>query len=215
MAKARELYPQHFGMLALGFGTGRRPSALRPLRRRPPTPDILWDEGILLIRRSECLGAVIDRTKTGRNLRIPLPEELMEILRWHVGNLTAGPMRDSDLLFPSTTGGFRSSSCLANPIRQIAKAAGINKHLTPKVMRRTFQDLGRAAQVHDLVVRSISGHATAQMQAHYSSVNSEEVRDGLAKVISMAGFMAAHRAVTPIQSGDPSGDREPKSEKAG
>ena len=47
MAKARERYPQHFAMLALGLATGRRPSELRPLRRTGPTPDILWDEGVL------------------------------------------------------------------------------------------------------------------------------------------------------------------------
>jgi hypothetical protein len=69
-------------------------------------------------------------------------------------------------------------------------------------MRRTFQDLGRAAQVHDFVVRSISGHATAIMQEHYSTVNGEEVRAGLAKVISIAGFLDAHRG-----SGDQGGDR--------
>jgi hypothetical protein len=30
-------------------------------------------------------------------------------------------------------------------------------------MRRTFQDLGRQARVHDFVVRAISGHATVAM----------------------------------------------------
>ena len=79
MAKARELYPQHFAMLALGLATGRRPSELRPLRRTGPTPDILWDEGVLLVRRSEARGEVMERTKTGKRLRIPLPRELMDI----------------------------------------------------------------------------------------------------------------------------------------
>jgi hypothetical protein len=41
-------------------------------------------------------------------------------------------------------------------------------------MRRTFQDLGRAASVHDFVVRAISGHATTSMQEHYSSVSGDE-----------------------------------------
>lgn len=105
--------------------------------------------------------------------------------------LPVGPMRDSDLLFPSTTGRWRSPTCLDKPIRRIALAAGITKHLSAKFMRRTFQDLGRAADVHDLVVRAISGHATRQMQDHYSSVAPSEVRDGLAKVVAIAGFRAA------------------------
>jgi hypothetical protein len=49
---------------------------------------------------------------------------------------------------------------LAKPIVAIADAAKIEKHLSPYFMRRTFQDLCRAAQVHDFVARSISGHAT-------------------------------------------------------
>jgi hypothetical protein len=38
--------------------------------------------------------------------------------------------------------------------------------------RRTLQDLCRAAQVHDFVARSISGHATVEMQQLYSSSKS-------------------------------------------
>ena len=58
-------------------------------------------------------------------------------------------------------------------------------------MRRTFQDLGRAAEVHDLLVRAISGHATREMQDHDSSVAPTEVRAGLAQGISLAGFREA------------------------
>jgi hypothetical protein len=51
-----------------------------------------------------------------------------------------------------------------------AEKAGIKKRLTARFMRRTFQDLGRQARVHDFVVRAISGHATSAMQERYSSV---------------------------------------------
>jgi len=70
-------------------------------------------------------------------------------------------------------------------------------------MRRTFQDLGRAAHVHDFVVRAISGHAGADMQRHYSTIGGEEVRTELARVISLARFKEAHEGA----SGDLSGDR--------
>ncbi len=112
---------------------------------------------------------------------------------------------------------MRASSGLDKAICDIAQAAGIKKHLSAKFMRRTFQDLGRAAEVNDLVVRSISGHATAQMQERYSSVGGEEVRAGLAKVISLAGFKAALDGGDQgkNESGDPSGDPDPKSETAG
>lgn len=57
-------------------------------------------------------------------------------------------------------------------------------------MRRTSQDLGRQARVHDFVVRAISGHATVAMQERYSSVAGDEVRAGLAKVILAGGVHA-------------------------
>jgi hypothetical protein len=38
---------------AAGLARGRvRPSTLRPLRRTGPTPDVLWDQGVVLVRRS-------------------------------------------------------------------------------------------------------------------------------------------------------------------
>ncbi len=58
-------------------------------------------------------------------------------------------------------------------------------------MRRTFQDLCRAAHVADLVTRAVSGHATDTMQQHYSTVSGDEMRQNLARVISLAGFRDA------------------------
>jgi integrase len=140
-------------------------------------------------------------------LRIALPAELVDVLRWHVEeHLLAKRMRESDLLFPAKTGGYQSPNVLAKPIAASAKAAGIEKHLSPYFMRRTFQDLCRAAQVHDFVARSISGHATVEMHQHYSSVSSLEVRDGLAKVLSLLDFKRAREQVPSTESGDGGGD---------
>ncbi len=189
LAKARELYPQHYAMLVLGFSTGRRPSELRALRRKGGEPDILWAAGEVLVRRSVTLGEAMERTKTGKRLRIPLPEDIVAILESHARGLK-GLQAESDLQFPSTKGGFRSGSCLDKPIAAIAKAAGISKHLTARCMRRTFQDLGRAAGVEAIVVRAISGHATASMQDHYSTVAGSEVRAGLERMAVLAGLRA-------------------------
>ena len=48
------------------------------------------------------------------------------------------------------------------------------------------------------------------MQQHYSTVAGEEVRDGLAKVISLAGFTKAQQG----KSGDPGGDEGGSSEES-
>jgi hypothetical protein len=60
-------------------------------------------------------------------------------------------------------------------------------------MRRTFQDLARAAEVRDIVTRSVSGHSSEAMQRHYSTVSSREQKEGLARVVSLAKFREAAR----------------------
>lgn len=192
LAEMLELHPQHYAMVALGFGTGLRPSSMRPLRRWGPTPDVLWDEGVLLVRRSHTRKQeVMETTKTGRHQRLKLPEELMEILRWHVDQLT--PKRsESDLLFPPRWGDdFMSASALDKPFKEVVaslrdKGKLTKEKITPRAMRRTFQDLAREAQVKDIVTRAISGHATEQMQRRYSTVNAMEMEQSIGKVISLA-----------------------------
>jgi integrase len=188
LAKLRELHPEHYAFTFLGFTTGLRPSSLRPLRRSGEKADIKWDEGLLIIRRSHTLGdTVMETTKTDLHQRLALPPDLLEVLQWHVDNqLLHTRMRGSELLFPATTGGFRSRSCLDKPFEEVAKAIGISYNFTPRGMRRTYQDLARAAGIHDAVTRAISGHATPEMQLRYSTARGAEVRAALSKVASLA-----------------------------
>lgn len=192
LAKMREVYPQHFAFVAMGFATGLRPSTLRPIRRSGETPDVLWGEGVVLVRRSHTRKQeVMEKPKTGLRQRLTLPEELMEVLEWHAERLPEGVMKDSALLFPSDTGGFRSASCLDKPFEEVVTSLKLKKHITPRAMRRTFQDLARAAEVKDVVTRAVSGHATEAMQQHYSTVSPIEMKASLAKVIDLAGIRQA------------------------
>lgn len=202
LAKLRELFPQHFAMVVLGLATGLRPSSLRPLRRSGPHADVLWDEGALLVRRSHTRKqAVMNSTKTGHRQRIALPPELVAILRHHVDEIPAGPMRESDLLFPGYAGGFRCHGLLRKPFAIVAKAMGLAKPITPRALRRTFQDLARAAEMKDVVTRSISGHLTVGMQEHYSTPAETEQRSGLAKVIDLAGAREASAVPARVSRG--------------
>jgi hypothetical protein len=193
LAKMRELYPQHFAFVCLGFFLGHRPSTLRPLRRSGPTPDLLLDEALLLVRQSHTEGQeVMATTKTKIRQRITLPQVLVDILRWHIATqLTTDEMQASALLFPAEDGRFRSRSALKKPFAAVATALGLTKQVTPKAMRRTFQDLARAAEVKDIVTRAISGHATETMQHHYSTVAAAEKKAAIAKVIELAGVRKA------------------------
>ncbi len=192
LAAMARLYPQHYAMTALGFATGLRPSSLRPLRRTGKEADLDLEAGVLRVRRSQTLGdEVMGKTKTGLRQKLSLPAELVDVLRWHVARLPAGKQTESELLFPSVKGSFRARSVLDKPFAAVVKAIALTKRLSPRGMRRTFQDLARAANVTDLVTRSISGHATEVMQQHYSTVPGEEQRGALAAVVSLADFKGA------------------------
>ena len=74
---------------------------------------------------------------------------------------------------------------LNKPFADVSEAIGLGYSLTQSGMRRTFNDLARAARVQDLVTRSISGHLTERMQRHYSTVRGDEQRAGIANVIEL------------------------------
>ena len=208
-ARLRELHPAHFAMAYVALITGLRPSSLRPVRRRGPVADVLWDESRLLVRRSHTVGdEIMNTTKQRRRYAIDLPEEAMRVLRWHVETqLVTQEQRESDLLFPSITGGFRAPCVLNKPLADVADELELGKHISQRALRRTFNDLARAAQVSDLVTRSISGHATERMQHHYSTVSGSEQRDALARVIRLVDPLPALAAGgDPRAGGDHGGD---------
>lgn len=185
-AIARAKFPQHYAMILLGFVTGLRPSSLRPIRRRGPEADIDWETGVLQIRRSHSRKQkVMDATKIKRDDEVALPPDVLAVLEDHVAQLTP-KQAASDLLFPGRNGKLRTRNVLAKPFAAITKAMGLPFPLTPKGMRRTFQDAARAAAIHDVVTRSISGHRTERMQHHYSTAQAEEQRAALARIHEMA-----------------------------
>jgi len=215
LAKMRALCPQHFAFVCLGFFLGHRPSTLRPLRRSGPTPDVLLEQGLLLIRQSHTEGdEVMATTKTKIRQRITLPSILVDILRWHIATqLTTPEQKASELLFPAEDGGFRSRSALKKPFVAVATAIGLKKHVSPKAMRRTFQDLARAAEVKDIVTRAISGHATETMQHHYSTVAADEKKLAIAKVIELAGVRKTLARGSSPRGGVHGGVHGPRSRK--
>lgn len=186
--------PQHYAFVFLGFVTGQRPSHLRPLRRRGAETDVLGldgtGDGVLLVRRSETLGHVMNRTKNAKDQRIGLPAEVMNVLRDHVKMLESrdNAASRSDLLFPSDVGGFRAASALDKPFEACCKALGLEKRITPRAMRRTQQDLFRAGNVHDTVLRSISGHSSEIMTRHYSTAQLAEQREAIGAVVALADY---------------------------
>jgi integrase len=184
---AWERYPQHFAVILLGSVTGLRPSSLYALRRSGDNADVKWDQGLLLIRRSRGIkGRVMEMTKTNHDQVIKIPDFVVSVLRWHVDKqLITRDMERSDLLFPSEVGTFRRNSTLAKPFKAMTEALGLSKQISPKAMRRSFQDAMREAEVANVVVRSISGHLTEQMQQRYSTARGHEQESAIARIIDL------------------------------
>jgi hypothetical protein len=69
--------------------------------------------------------------------------------------LTTPEQQESDLLFPATTGGFRAPTVLNKPFDDVTKHIELGKAFTQRGLRRTFNDLARAARVESIITRSI------------------------------------------------------------
>lgn len=211
LACMREEFPQHYAITYLGFATGLRPSSLRPLRRKGLMPDVQWEAGAILVRRSHTLGEeVMETTKTGVRQRINVPSEVIEVLKWHVENMLVTPEQQaSELLFPREDGGYRSESSLKKAFAIVGGLIGLKKKFSPRGMRRTFNDMARAAKVESLVTKSISGHLTDRMKDHYSTVSPVEQRESIGRVLGLV-----KRRTKPTEapsSGAPGGTPTPPS----
>jgi integrase len=213
----RVLHPGHYGMVYLGMVTGWRPSMLRPLRRRGPHADIDWQTGVVKARRSHTIGnETMPGTKNGRDEIVKLPPEAIDVLRWHVERMeaenekrakrspeNAAAMRASDLLFPAEPngrnkgGGYRSKSSLDVAFADAGKAIGLPYKVTPRALRRSFQDLAREAGISDVLARGICGHRTPAMTARYSTVGLAEKQEAIGKLIDFTAAKRA-RAETPL-----------------
>jgi hypothetical protein len=126
-----------------------------------------------------------------RRYAIDLPEEAVNVLKWHVETqLTEDAQRESELLFPSSTGGLRAPSVLNKPFAELAEEMKLGLDFTQRGMRRTFNDSARHARIESIITRSISGHLTQVMQDHYSTEAPAEQRESIARVIDLFGSKA-------------------------
>lgn len=189
-------YPNHYALFVLGLFYALRPSSLRPLRWRGDSPDVLWQEKRLLIRRSHSRGQVVmNRTKTGEDLDLPIPDAILEVLRVHVAKYCQNP--NSDLLFPGRSGRILHSQTLVTIFQRLFDRLRTEgrwgaKRITPRAMRRSFYNLVDRLGAADALARSISGHKSAKMRDLYSTpMESDQSR--------LIGSMA--QVVLTVQSG--------------
>jgi hypothetical protein len=98
-------------------------------------------------------------TKTGGDDEISVPTELIDILRSHVRTqLRPGPQQESELLFPSEVGGYRSPSALdRGSLRQWGGSA-VNKSKKPNFVGLFGTPVGAGEEIRtlDVHLRNVS-----------------------------------------------------------
>lgn len=203
LAVCKREYPQWFAFVFLGFMIGCRPGELRPIRWGK---DLEPATGKLTIRRSQRTRQ-LGVTKTKKARTFALPPEVMKVLTEHKAWLKRNghPMADGELVFPpagrhwrahrksrwavvpeAAKNTFHTASSLDKPLDRMATLAGITRAISPKVFRRSFNDIARKeAQLNNILIRTYTGHGSIEMQETYSTVDMDEKRAGLAKVIDL------------------------------
>ncbi len=131
--------------------------------------------GVLVVCEAQWRGR-LGTTKTDAVRDLGMAPEMIDVLREHRQDLVRDqhPGLSSGLVFPSRRGTFRYESSLTKPIARILSECGIDKHLTPHGMRRTFNNLLRQQSVDRQVLRSLTGHSSESMTGLYSTVDVNE-----------------------------------------
>lgn len=182
---ARELYPQHYAMIVVGFFTGMRWSELSALRWDHFNHDTMEIE----VFETQWRGTEREQTKSGRGRGPAFNAFMWDVMTQHRQRLVEAqaPGVETGLCFPSESGGYRHASLMTKPFARICEACGIPKKLTSKAFRRTYNDLCRRAGVEGLVLRSMIGHSDPRMSEVYASIDPSEKQAALAKVVQMVG----------------------------
>jgi integrase len=146
-------------------------------------PEVDLERRTVTIRKSHYRG-IVGTTKTNKVKVIPIPDQLLAVLRAHRSRQIRDqhPALASALVFPMTEDGrhydeagrlvedrgwHRSPSAALGQLKKASKKAGLPVAVTPQVLRRTVNSLLVDGGVERLVIRSILGHMTDQMTAHY------------------------------------------------
>jgi integrase len=195
--------PGSFAILTAKQLTGQRFCHVSALK----WSDIDWSQMVIRFRRKQVRGIVgpISKKKPVPK-EIPIVNELAIVLVEHgrrLGRL-GYPVGLDDWVFPSRNRKLKQPSSLVTAIRESAKEANIDKHITPHMMRYLFNDVLRLAGVDEVTRRALTGHVTKQMTEHYSTVRLDEKR----------AAMDAAAAKLREAGGDLGGDRGRKEKAA-
>lgn len=119
--------------------------------------------------------------KGGRDrLAFVVDEQTLRIQREHV-DLRSSMTSDSPALFVNASGERLSTQGIANIISQFRKDAGIERHITPHMLRHTVATLLLRNGVDIRVVQEFLGHASIATTQRYTHITKEHLIEVLRK----------------------------------
>lgn len=190
--------PGSYALLHTLATTGQRFCHVSALR----WADVDFDRGVIRFNKKQVNGKEgrVSQNKQTTPLA-PMMAELAIALLQHKARLARLDYgtEETDLVFPSRTGGHRRPSGLNKAVERSAAEAGVTGRVTPHRMRYLFTDLLRQAGIDQVTRKAMVGHVTDEMQEHYSTVDLGERREAMALVEAKLQELRA--------SGDRGGDR--------
>lgn len=185
-------YPDRYAEIVTLAYTGMRAGELYALTWE----DVDLERQSLQVRRSVSMGELTETTKTHAGREVYLPQLVADQLQEHRREMIRTQHRGlaSGLVFPSNTGGVRGASSLLKPLAGAAERAGIEQHVSPQVLRRTFNTLMVSQGVDRVVLRAQMGHSSEEMTRRYAGVRLESKRDAVEQ--ALVGRVS-HLGVTP------------------
>lgn len=179
---ARERYPTRYAEIAFLGYTGVRVGEAYALT----WSDVDLGRGRAEIAKSVWRGEVVTTTKTGDPRVVPLPGLVVEALDQHHDRLMREqhPGFEAGLVFPSNDGNHRIPQSLQTNFEVLTSEEWLDLdiHVTPQVLRRSYNTILRKAKVDRIVLREMMGHADEKMTELYSSVDFDEKKAAITRV---------------------------------
>jgi len=176
----REVGPQWYPLALMLAFTAMRFGAATALR----WPDVDFDGKRILVRRAQVRGH-FGTTKTGTTEELHLPDLLAYELRAMRREQVVKQVRGLELglVFISKAGKpYGGTTALNAALAKAAKHAGLSRKPTVHWFRHTLNNLMRPHAKAE-VVRSLTGHLTEEMTAHYSHVSLAEKAAAVNEVV--------------------------------
>lgn len=178
---AGEHCPKRYAEIVTLTLTGMRSGELWALRWQ----DVDRERDLLLINRSVSDGEIVESPKTGAERKVPMSPMVARAIQSHRWRQLANQPRGwrmTDLIFPSDQGTPRLPGSLRKAFKKSTAKAGIDKKVTPQVLRKTYTTTLESAGVRDLVRREIMGHSGEGIDRHYKQAPTAEKRQAAEEV---------------------------------